>query len=202
MILQRALLGLLIATPLLSLASTEKVEIPQFEFDQKSQKVIYQGTIAQKDSMTGLFFKGFSWLVNNFEEPYEVMETQDQKKGLLTGRATFEVQFSDLETGTQDAPQRIGYDFRIECFEGKYYYLITNIRLMKDGYYGIENWIMANETMYDSRTRSYLVQVHGYMQEMVGLLKAEMAYVEPEPSDDWESQEAVPAVSDEESKEE
>ena len=159
---------------------TNQIPIPEFPLDFKTNKVSYMNTVGQKDSAHVLFFKSFTWLANNFEEPFEVMKEQDQKLGLLTGTGTFEVQYTDEETGKQHEPETILYDFRIDSEFGKFHYLFTNIRIKDEAYYGIENWIKSNETQYDSRTRSYLVQIHGHMQEVVGLLRSEMAMEQEE----------------------
>ena len=160
------------------------VEIPDFQVDDRTKKVIYQGVMQQQGSKDVLYEKALSWATKYYKYPRDVLREKEKDKGRLKAKARFYIFYTDPKKGTRTRAHTIEYTLVVEFKEGRYRYEVTDINYKATSYQGIEQWIDANTRQYSYTTASYLVQVDEEIRKVINLLKTAMAKTE-KVTEDW-----------------
>lgn len=159
----------------------EQVEIPTFPMEDG--KVVYAEVVTQAGSPAELHKRALRWYNSFYKSPSSVIKSNTPEAISGTGRFSLRI-YNPKTKSEQNGPTML-YDITVQLKDGKYRFMISDIKQKSSSGTPIEGWIKTNTDGYDQRTAEFLVQISEYMNDLIAKMKEEMASSGEAPSDDW-----------------
>jgi len=163
------LLALTIASPCFAFSQLSDFDFtqagyPEFPVDEATQMVDYSEVVdVEGKSADELYDLGLEWINTYFKNSSSVMQVKDKESHTLEGKHSFYV-MKDIK-GSSVKGELIKYQFTLRFRDGRYKYNVTRINVQKSAYYGIEKWILGEDSFADENIPDYLDQIHEFFTE-------------------------------------
>lgn len=161
------------------------IQAPKMPVDKDTKMVNYTHVVEATGTAAELYARGLGWMNKYYKNPTDVIREKNELEKKLVGKARFGLKGRDEKNNMEINDGRIVYDIVLNFKDGKFKYEITKINYQQSSYLGIEKWIEENNKTYNARYASFLVQVDGYMQELIKEMKKAITTAEKKKSDNW-----------------
>lgn len=133
-----------------------------------------------------LYDRGLAWVNKFYKSPNSVLKTQDKAGGKIVGRARFKLSQTDKKGNINPNAGFVSYQITLQFKDGKYRYIIDNIRWEQASYYDVTRWSDTNQSNYNAeKYNSFIAQTQKYFEELTANLEDYMKVGEVEKTDDW-----------------
>lgn len=154
--------------------------------DEETGKAKYEGVNQVAGvSATDLFDRAIKWIEDFYPNPHGVIQTKNKEEGLIEGRARFKLNKEDKK-GNQLNGGFVSYGFTIYMKDGRYKYVITDIRWENASAYDVTQWSDTEQNHYDDiNYPKYIAQTAKYFDDLLAAMKAGLEDSGKKAADDW-----------------
>ena len=183
--MKKFVLGVLICS-LVSISFAQKnndLVVPDLPIDEDTKLVTYKEVVQQKGSPQELYDRGMAWAKQFYKNTTEVIKKSDREQGVIEMRSSVRIYFK-MKDGNLHFRNIVYYNFRLECRQDRYRYIITDFNEKGTSAMPIESWFNTENPKWDPSQYDFLNQVDEQIRALIESLEEGM---EPkiEKTDDW-----------------
>ncbi len=164
---------LMVAITLTSAQKPAQLPVPDLPIDERTGLVTYQDVVRQEGTPQELYERAQAWVKKYYKNTSEVVKNADAEKRSMLLHSSVRI-FSRQKDGTMMQKNVVYYNFKIECREGRYRYIITNFNERAAAAAPIENWFKTDSPYWSPSQYEWLNQIDEQVKALITSLEEGM----------------------------
>jgi len=142
---------------------------PDMPIDDNTKLITYKEVIPEKGTAKELYDRAMKWAKKYYKNTAEVIKNANETEKVIDFRSSVRI-YTHLKDGTKQTKNVVYYDFKLECREGRYRYIITNFNERATAAAPIERWMNPEDKKWNADCFLNLKEVDDQIQELLGSL--------------------------------
>ena len=159
----------------------EPIAIP--ELPMEGDKVVYTGVETVEGDQKALYDKALKWFNTYYKNPSSVITSKDESTFTIIGKHRFSVYME--QNGQQVRGPLCMYAIKVICKDGRYKYVITDVKQKTSSGYPIEKMVKDQRVKYEHPRGHHIVQMHEHCTAVAYALKKHMKTAAAAKAEDW-----------------